>query len=95
MSKREQGPELSPEKGLDEVLRRMQEITAEWEKPTGERNEGVRREELPLVERLSKMEIPAEKSEEVLRVIKAFRELADDQSVDPVLDEIAAKLTAA
>lgn len=62
---------------LDGVLKRMQEVTAEWRKKE-DRDESVRQIELPLIEQLVKIKIPADKKEEVLKVVHEFYGLADD-----------------
>jgi hypothetical protein len=79
---------------LNEILDEMKKISDEWKKPIGKRNESVREQELPLVQRLKDLtEIPVGRKDEVLSVVEEFAGLADDTKVQPILEKIIERLT--
>ena len=93
---REGGKEVESEKSrrLDEVLKVMKKIIAEWEKPVGEeRNEDVRNLELLSAKELEGMEIPEDRKEEVMEVVRKLKGLGDDMRATPVFESILEKLS--
>jgi hypothetical protein len=80
--------------GLDKILKVMREIIAEWKKPVGEeRDESVRDSELPLAKELEGVEIPEDRKEEVMGVVRELKELGDDMRATPVFERILEKLS--
>lgn len=76
---------------LEGLLRKMEEVTAEWHKKEN-RDESVRQIELPLIEQLAKTKVPTDKKDEVLRVVREFYGLADDTLAVQIAKNLEAKL---